>query len=121
MTERRSYSTDLTDSEWHRVKRWVPPVKSGGRPAEHLRREIVNAILYALHTGCQWHMLPHDLPPWKTVYTYFRAWRSDGTWERVDLRLSKQPRRTEASHPQAGAVDLVSKRRKRSAARLFDF
>ena len=121
MAERRSYFTDLTDSEWRAVKRCVPPVKRGGRPAEHLRREIVNAILYALHTGCQWHMLPHDLPAWKTVYTYFRTWRSDGTWERIDRELDKSQRQARSDPLQTGSNTSPLRRRKKRFQRLLDF
>lgn len=121
MSERRTYYTDLTDSEWQKVKRWVPPVKRGGRPAEHLRREIVNASLYVLHTGCQWHMLPHDLPSWKTVYTYFRIWRSDGTWERIEQELCNSQRRGKSNPLPAEVGKPVLKRRKKRAPRLLDF
>jgi transposase len=79
MNHRPNYPSDLSDEEWQIIEPLVPPVECGGRPADHLRREIVKAIFYVLRTGCQWHFLPHDLPPWKTVYTYFRNWRLDGT------------------------------------------
>jgi len=71
MRKREPYSTDLTDSEWNILKPLIPSVKSGGRPTNYERREIVNAILYVLRTGCQWRLLLHDFPPWKLVYAYF--------------------------------------------------
>jgi putative transposase len=86
----------------------VPEVKNGGRPAAHERREIVNAILYVLRTGCQWRALPHDLPSWKTVYTYFRTWRLDGTWERIHDALRRQVRRSVGKKPEASAAILDS-------------
>jgi transposase len=86
----------------------VPAVKSGGRPAAHRRREIINAIFYVLRTGCQWRLLPHDLPPWLTVYSYFRAWRRDGTWQRIHDRLRRQVRRAAGRHPEASAAILDS-------------
>ena len=108
MIKRSSYPTDLTDPEWQILEALAPPVKSGGRPADHLRREIINAILYVLRTGCQWRMLPHDLPRWKTVYTYFRNWRLDGTWKRIHDTLRQQLRQAEGRHPQASAAILDS-------------
>lgn len=110
MAKRQSYFTDLTDAEWHILEPLVPPVKRGGRPADHMRREVVNAILYVLRTGCQWYALPHDLPQWKTVYTYFRNWRKDGTWKRMHDTLRKQLRRTIGRHPEpsAGILDSQS-------------
>ena len=108
MNQRPTYPTDLTDEEWHVIGPLVPAVKSGGRPADHLRREIVNAIFYVLRTGCQWRMLPHDFPPWQTVYTYFRNWRLDGTWQRIHDTLRRKVRRAAGRHPEASAASLDS-------------
>jgi len=108
MSQRRSYSTDLTDREWAILECLVPAVKAGGRPADHPRREIVNALLYVLRTGCQWRNLPHDLPAWGTVYTYFRQWRLDGTWQRMHTALHRQLRRAVGRHPEASAAILDS-------------
>ncbi|GIX48430.1 MAG: hypothetical protein KatS3mg131_2641 [Candidatus Tectimicrobiota bacterium] len=80
---RAPYPSDLSERQWRRIAPLLPPARPGGRPAEVDRREIVNAILYRLRSGCSWRMLPHDLPPWGTVHFYFRQWRRDGTWERV--------------------------------------
>ena len=108
MSERRNYPTDLTDQEWAILEALVPPVKAGGRPAKHTRREIVNAILYVLRTDCQWRHLPHDLPAWGTVYTYFRRWRLDGTWQHIQEALHKQLRIALGRHPEASAAILDS-------------
>lgn len=108
MCKRRNYSTDLSDKEWDILEPWVPPVKVGGRPAEHSRREIVNAIFYVLRTGCQWRNLPHDLPRWGTVYTYFRQWRLDGTWQHIHTVVRRQLRRADGRPPEASAAILDS-------------
>jgi transposase len=108
MAKRARYDTDLTDREWAVLKSLVPAVKGGGRPAEVERREIVNALLYMLRTGCQWRLLPHDLPNWKTVNTYFRLWRLDGTWPRIHDQLREKVRRAAGRHPQASAAILDS-------------
>ena len=108
MSERPSYPTDLSDPEWQRLEPLVPAVKTGGRPAQHPRREVLNAILYILRTGCQWRMLPHDFPPWKTVYTYYRNWRLEGTWRRMHDAVHQQLREAEGRHPQASAAILDS-------------
>lgn len=105
---RKSYPTDLTDQEWSVLEPLVPPVKSGGRPADHPRREILNAILYVLRSGCQWRMLPHDLPWWKTVYTYYRTWRLDGTWERIHKALRQELREEAGRHVEASAAIIDS-------------
>jgi putative transposase len=73
-------------------------------------REILNAIFYIVRSGCAWRLLPHDLPPWKTVYHYFRFWRLDGTWERVNAALRERVRVRLKRNPQpsAGIVDSQS-------------
>ena len=108
MNHRPDYPSDLTDEEWQIIEPLVPPVESGGRPAEHGRREIVNAIFYVLRTGCQWRFLPHDFPPWKTAYTYFRNWRLDGTWQRIHDSLRRKVRKAAGRHPQPSAAILDS-------------
>ena|SRR6266542_1723720 len=108
MVKRRAYPSDLSDEAWQVLDPLIPEVKEGGRPAAHTRREIVNAILYVLRTGCQWRALPHDFPPWQTVYTYFRTWRLDGTWERIHDALRRQVRRAVGKHPEASAAVLDS-------------
>jgi Putative transposase of IS4/5 family (DUF4096) len=75
---RRRYATDLSDREWALLAPLIPAPKPGGRPAVHDRRELVNAMLYWLRAGCAWRLLPHDFPPWQTVYHYWRVWRREG-------------------------------------------
>src|SRR3954464_12917081 len=89
MTCRRPYDIDLTDPEWEHLKPLVPAVKAGGRPPIHSRREILNGIFYAVRSGCAWKLLPHDLPPWRTVYHYFWSWRRNGTWQMNSRQYSR--------------------------------
>lgn len=108
MSPRTVYPSDVTDAEWLILEPLIPPVKCGGRPARHTRREIVNAIFYVLRTGCQWRALPHDFPPWKTVYTYYRTWRLDGTWQNIHDTLRKSLRQAAGRHAEASAAILDS-------------
>jgi putative transposase len=89
---RKRYSTDLTDREWAIVEPLVPAAKPGGRPCRWERREILNGIFYLLRAGGTWRLLPHDFPPWQTVYHYFRVWRRDGTLRTLHDRLRAQAR-----------------------------
>ena len=86
------------------------PVKSGGRPAKHPRRRIVEAILYVNRTGCAWRQLPHDFPPWDTVYWYFKQWNADGTTDRIHDALRDAVRDGDGRDPMAsaGIVDSQS-------------
>src|SRR5215212_8850784 len=79
MNERKSYPTDLSDDEWEQVKALLPQKRT---PPEQAR-EYLNGMLYILRTGASWRMMPHDLPAWQTVYTYFRKLGRDGSWERI--------------------------------------
>ena len=112
METRQPYPSDLTDREWSQVSRFIPAPKQGGRPAKYTRREIVNGLLYVTRTGCQWRAMPHDLPPWDTVYWYFRRWKKDGTFDRLmdllrgDLRVAEGRNR----QPSAGIIDTQSVR-----------
>ena len=110
--KRRAYPSDLTDAEWGLLEPLLPSPQRGGRPRIYSRREVVNAIMYVLRSGCSWRMLPHDLPPWRTVFHYFRTWRKDGTWESVHAALRERMRLTEGreSSPSAAIIDSQSVR-----------
>jgi transposase len=97
--ERNSYPTDLTDRQWKIVAPYVPRPKPGGRPALYARREIVNAILYQVRNGGVWRALPHDFPPYRIVFHYFRAWQADGTWQRLHDALRTKVRRQSGRRP----------------------
>jgi transposase len=107
---RKAYQSDLSDAEWSYLEPHLPVPKTTGRPKLHSTREILNAIFYIVRGGCAWRLLPHDFPPWKTVFHYFRAWRLDGTWERMHSALRKRVRVRLKRDPQpsAGIVDSQS-------------
>jgi transposase len=105
---RRAYPTDLTDAQWAILDPLIPAPKPGGRPALHARREIVNAMLYVLRGGIAWRLLPHEFPPWQTVYDYFRQWRLDGTWEAINAALRSQLRIRVGRDPEPSGAILDS-------------
>ena len=84
---RHPYATDLTDAAWAVLQPLIPPPKPGGLPRITDMREILNAALYVHCRGCSWRSLPHDFPPWQTVYGYVWRWKQDGTWERMLVAL----------------------------------
>jgi transposase len=105
---RRAYPTDLTDAEWALLAPLIPPVKPGGRPARHTRRELLDAIAYWVRAGCAWRLLPHDLPPWQTVYHYFRLWRREGRWAQILTVLRERERARQDRDPTPSAAILDS-------------
>jgi putative transposase len=107
--KRESYQTDLSDTEWQKVEPCIPkPKTKRGRPREHSFREILNAIFYLVRSGCAWRMLPHDFPPWKIVYHYFRLWRLNGTWESINASLREKIRTAEGRNPEPSAAIIDS-------------
>jgi putative transposase len=85
---RRHYPSDLTDRQWRKVHPLLPPPPpQTGRPRSTNLRDVLSAINYRWTTGCAWRMLPHDFPPWGTVYTYFRHWGRSGVLPEVRAQL----------------------------------
>ena len=101
------YPSDMTEAEWSLIAPLIPPAKRGGRRREVDEREVLNAILYVLETGCQWRALPKDLPPRSTVHSYFMLWEWDGTLERIHHALYEMARDLEgrSASPSAGVID----------------
>jgi len=101
------YPTDLTDSQWNIIQEMIPAGKPGGRPRSLEMRQVINAILYVVVGGIQWRMLPKAYPKWQSVYTYFRVWRDDATWQRIHDTLRAKVRRRSGRHkqPTAGSID----------------
>ena len=105
---RTAYASDLNDVEWENLEPLVPPSKSGGRPPKHSRREILNGIFYVTRSGCAWHLLPHDLPAWRTVYHYFWLWRRAGIWQQMHDTLRELVRVAVGRSPEPSAAVLDS-------------
>jgi len=101
------YATDVTDEQWALIEPLIPPAKQGGAPRTADLRLIFNTILYLNKTGCQWAMLPKNLAKRSTTFDYFRAWKKDGTWQKL-LDTLRQQVRSEAGRapaPQKAAID----------------
>jgi putative transposase len=116
MSTRERYPSDLTDLQWDNIEHLFPPERQPagkpGRPRTYPRREVVNAVLYLARSGCAWRMLPHDLPPWKTVSYYFYTWRDSGLWEEVHgaLRAGARFLAGREETPSACVIDSQSVR-----------
>lgn len=103
---RKPYPSDLSDEQWQLIEPLIP-VSRVGRPREVEMREVLNAIFYINRSGCQWDMLPHDLPARSTVNDYFTRWKDDGTWQRINDALRQQVRQAAGRdpNPSAGSID----------------
>ncbi len=85
-----AYTTDLTVPQFELLEQLLPQSKTGNSVIS--RHRIVNAIFYQLKNGCQWRDVPADFPNWQTVYSQFRRWQLDGTWEKVLAALAQRER-----------------------------
>ena len=106
--KRKPYPSDLSDAEWKTLEPLIPSAKPGGRPRKVCIREVVNAILYLLRTGCSWAMLPHDFPPPGTVYYYFKQWRDNEVFEAINDALRAKLRVASGRDEQPSAAILDS-------------
>jgi putative transposase len=106
---RQAYPTDVNDTQWALIAPLLPH-KQGkrGRPRIWPLREIVNAIFYIVRSGCAWRLMPHDLPPWQTVYGYYWQWRNAGIWEKINAALVSAVRVQEGREPQPSAAIIDS-------------
>lgn len=108
---RRAYPTDLNDKQWSRLAPLFPGrTGTRGRPRTWAYREILNAIFYVVRSGEAWRLLPHDFPPWQTVYGYYWQWRNRGLWDTLNATLVPAVRQQEGreAQPSAAIIDSQS-------------
>ena len=107
---RIAYPSDLTEAQWQLIQRRIPLAKSGGRHRSVDMRAVFNAIQYVLRGGLSWRQMPHDFPPWQTVYYYFGRFKRDGTWKKIhdDLRERVRVKAGHKPTPSAAIVDSQS-------------
>jgi putative transposase len=106
--QRQTYPTDLNDNEWAQIAQYFPKDKSTGRPRCYSWREIMNGIFYMVKNGCVWRALPHDLPPWETVYGYFRKFQGTKLWEKLNRVIRERVRQKEHKKANASLIILDS-------------
>lgn len=106
------YPSDLTDEEFQHIEPLLSKgiYRNAGRKAKHSRRTMLNAIFYVLRTGCQWTDLPHDFPPWKSVYSQFLRWRQRDLFAKINSDLRKMLRVLlgKKENTSAGIIDSQS-------------
>jgi putative transposase len=107
---RKTYPTDLSDAQWTHLQPYLPTPKAHGRPRTHSLRDVFDAVFYVLKSGCPWRLLPHDFPPWSTVYYHFRRFRLSGLWHRLFkvLHAAERKRVGKDLQPTAAIIDSQS-------------
>lgn len=114
---KRQYPGSLSDKEWLLIEHIFvrPHIKNGGRKnagrkPKYGARIMLNAIFYILRSGCAWHLLPHDFPPWQTVYSQFQRWQRSGIFIRLHdhVRGSLRTLLGRAADASAGIIDSQS-------------
>jgi len=105
--KRKPYPSDLSDAQWAILQPLLPAARPGGRPRKTDLRDVLDALFYLNRQGCTWRALPHDFPPWRTVYNYFQAWRDDGTWAKIQASLRRDLRLASGrpASPSVGYLD----------------
>ena len=101
-----SYPTNVSNSQWQIISKYLDVERN----RKYELREIVNAILYLVKTGCQWRMLPGDFPQWTIVYYYFSVWKQNGMLEEIHECLVEKIRKecNKKEEPSVGIIDAQS-------------
>lgn len=107
MKNQRSYPTDISDEEWAFVAPYLTLMKEDAPQREHSLREVFNGLRYVIKTGVTWRMMPHDLPPWESVYQQTQRWIRAGVFESLvdDLRRLLRLETGRAEDPSAVILD----------------
>src|SRR5665647_1737043 len=100
----QTYPTDIDDNEWAQIAQYLPKDKPTGRPREYSWREILNAIFYMVKNGCVWRALPHEYPPWETVYGYFRNFQKTNLWEELNRVIRERVRKKAGKEVEASLM-----------------
>lgn len=105
--ERQIYPSDVTDAEWAFVAPYLTLMREDAPQRDHPLREVFNGLRYLVRSGASWRMMPHDLPPWHTVYQQTERWLAAGVFEAMvdDLRRVLRLADGRAAEPSAVIMD----------------
>ena len=104
-----TYPSDLSDDQWAMIKAHFD-TRNYGKSLKHSQRQLINGVLYVVKTGCQWHFLPSDFAPYKTVYSFYKRAKDKGIWEKVmkDLVERSRIKMGRTSNPSYSLIDSQS-------------
>ena len=105
--KRKAYDTNLTDEQWKRIE---PLMWKSGNKSKWEKRELINAVLYLVDSGCKWRQLPHDFPPYTTVFNFYRKAVREGLWDKILKMLVQKTRETngKSDNPTYSLIDSQS-------------
>ncbi len=105
--KRKAYDTDLTDEQWKLIE---PLMWKSGNKSKWEKRELINAVLYLVDSGCKWRQLPHDFPPYTTVLNFYRKAVREGLWDKILKMLVQKTRETngKSDNPTYALIDSQS-------------
>jgi len=104
--QRRAYPSDCSDAEWEFTAPYLTLMKEDAPQRDYPLRELYNGMRYVIRSGCQWRMIPNDLPPWHTVYEQARRWMKAGCFENMAHDLRMFLRHVESKNPSPSATIL---------------
>ena len=104
----KSYPSDLTEKQFEMLLTFIPKLSNKGRPPKWQLIKILNAILYVVRSGCAWRMLPHEFPPWQSVYYHFAKWKTSGLWKQIHDALVIENRIKAGRNPTPSAAVIDS-------------
>ena len=113
--ERKSYPSNLTDEQWEEIA----PLYTGMRNCAWSKRELTDAVLYLVDSGCKWRQLPHDFPPYSTVHSFYRRARISGLWDKILEHLVKKTR-TNAGRKESPSYAIIDSQSVRACLKSFD-
>jgi transposase len=107
MATRKPYPSDVSDEEWAFVAPYLALVREDAPQRNHDLREVFNGLRWIVRTGSAWRYMPHDLPPWETVYQQTQRWIKAGVFDEMvhDLRVLLRLSEGRASDPTAAILD----------------
>jgi transposase len=109
MQTRKPYPSDVGDDEWASVAPYLTLMKEDAPQRGHSLREVFNGLRWVVRSGAEWRLMPHDLPPWHTVYQQTRRWVKAGVFEAIVRDLRKLLREIEGRTPDPRAAVIDSR------------
>jgi transposase len=107
--ERQPYPSDVSDDEWAFVAPYLTLMTEGAPQREHSLREVFNGLRWIVRAGAAWRMMPHDLPPWYTVYQQSQRWFKAGVLATMVIDLRELLRVAQGRNPQPSAAIFDSR------------